>query len=241
MDAEATPEAAPTWLVHSHQSVQRNDRPSSCPNGPADRRLYCVETGEVRPVPCRRLKCEWCLPRAAWRRSLAIAAARPERYIVLTGAGDDWQNIRGRVKRLRYDLVQELGDVEWVWNIERNPRGTGFHFQAWQRGDFLPKYRLDALARTRGFGPKRSWIEKWEPGGEGYALKEAYAVKEATAATGFLARNGGRLTHQTRNFFGGPVREVEKEAVRRHLGQDAQTWLIATVAQLDSAFGKAPR
>lgn len=233
-------EPGPSSLVPSHQSVPPKKDPEYCTSGPPDLRLYCVETGEVRPVPCRRLACPVCLRKAAWRRSLAIKYSRPERYLTFTLAGDDWQTARGRVKRLRYDLVQELGEVEWVWNVERNPKGTGHHVQAWQRGDFLPQARLSEMAQRRGFG-MRAWIERWTPGGESYALKEAYAVKDATGAEYFLGMNGGRLTHQTRGYFGAPVRDAERAAVRAELGEEAQTWLVATVAELHASFGKAPR
>jgi hypothetical protein len=203
-------------------------------------RLYCVETAEVKRVPCRRLTCAVCLRKAAWRRSLAIKHSRPERYITLTLAGDDWQTVRGRVKRFRYDIVRELGQVEWVWNVERNPKGTGHHVQAWQRGDFLSQAELSRMATRQGFG-KRVWIERWKSGGESYALKEAYAVKDAAGAGYFLGMNGGRLTHQTRGYFGMPVKAAESEAIRLELGPDAHTWRVASLAQLHAAFGKAPR
>jgi hypothetical protein len=172
---------APSSLVPSHQSVPPKEAPRECLNGPPDMRLYCVETAEVKRVPCRRLTCAVCLRKAAWRRSLAIKHSRPERYITLTLAGDDWQTVRGRVKRFRYDIVRELGQVEWVWNVERNPKGTGHHVQAWQRGDFLSQAELSRMATRQGFG-KRVWIERWKSGGESYALKEAYAVKDAAGA-----------------------------------------------------------
>ena len=199
-----------------------------------------LDTGEMRPVPCRRLRCPWCIVAAAWRRSLAIAYARPERLITLTLVGDSWSEVRPRLYRLRHELVQELGEVEWVWTVERNPRGTGHHVHAWQRGDFLPQARLSEMARRRGMG-ERVDIRRWKGGGESYALKEAYAVKDALAAEGFLAMNGGRLTHQSRRFFGGPVREVEKSAVAAKLGENRSTWVVASLAEIHRTHGKAPR
>lgn len=205
-------------------------------------RLYCLETAEVRPVPCRRLACAPCLRRAAWRRSLAIKYSRPERFITLTLAGDSWQTIRNRVKVIRQDLIQELGAVEWVWNVERNPRLTGHHVQAWQHGDFLDQAELSRIARRRGMG-ERVWIERWSSGGEAYALKEAYAVKDATGAESFLAMNGGRLTHQSRGYFGTAVREAERDAVLRQMSEtgERQTWQVVSVADLHRMTGRAPR
>jgi hypothetical protein len=203
-------------------------------------RLYCVETGEVRAVPCKRLICPPCLRTAAWRRSLAIKHSRPERFITLTLVGDDWQTVRNRVKAFRYTVTKLVGSAELVWNVERNPRGTGHHVQAWQRGDFLEQRDLSRLAERYGMG-KRVDIRRWEPGGERYALKEAYAVKQTGEAERFLGMNGGRLTHQTRGYFGMPVKDAERQAVRRERGEDSNTWVVATLAELHAAFGKAPR
>jgi hypothetical protein len=190
-------------------------------------------------VPCKRLTCPVCLRVAAWRRSLAIKHSRPERFLTLTLVGDDWQTVRKRVKAYRWAVAQEVGEVEWVWNVERNPKGTGHHVQAWQRGQFLEQRELSRLAQRFGMG-KRVDIRRWESGGERYALKEAYAVKQTDQAERFLSMNGGRLTHQTRGYFGKPVREAEKEAVRRERGEDSQTWVVATLRELHEAFGKAP-
>jgi hypothetical protein len=171
---------------------------------------------------------------------LAIKYSRPERFLTLTLVGDDWQTVRTRLKAYVYEVRQQVGAVDMVWNVERNPAGTGHHVQAWQRGDFLAQAELSRLAQRFGMG-KRVHITRWESGGEKYALKEAYAVKQTEQAETFLGMNGGRLTHQTRGYFGVPVREAEKEAVRQELGESAQTWLVASLAQLHAAFGKAPR
>jgi hypothetical protein len=194
----------------------------------------------VRPVPCGRLTCPVCLRIAAWRRSLASKYSDPEHFITLTLAGDDWQTVRSRMKRLRHELVQELGEVEWVWTVEQNPRQTGHHVHAWQRGDFLPQAELSKMARRRGMG-ERVDIRRWRRGGERYGLKEAYAVKQASEAAHFLAMNGRRLTHQSRGYFGAPVREAEREAVRRERGADSLTWTVTTLAELHAAHGRAPR
>jgi hypothetical protein len=200
-------------------------------SGPADLRLWNRETGELRPVPCRRLRCPVCLGTAAWRRGLAIRFVRPERFITFTLVGDDWQTIRGRMKQLRYFLVLEVGSVVWVWTVERNPRGTGFHVHAWQCGDFLPQREVARLARQVGMG-ERVDIRAWRAGGESYGLKEAYGLKSARAAGSFLAMNGGRLTHQSRGFFVGGVRAVEDQAVRAQLGPAAGTWEVVKVSEL---------
>lgn len=223
-----------TSLVPSHQTVRAESGTRECLDGPPDLRLVCFDTGEVRPVPCRRLGCPVCLSRAAWRRSLAIQWAQPERFITLTQVGEDWQTIRGRVKAWKWAAAQEFGGVELVYVVERNPRGTGHHVHAWQRGPYMPQARLSELAQTYGMGARVD-IRRWESGGEAYALKEAYAVKDAIRAESYLAMNGGRLTHQSRGFFGGPVREVERAAVAAKLGEDSHRWHIVSVAELHKA------
>lgn len=160
--------------------------------------------------------------------------------MTLTLVGDDWQTVRNRVKAFAYEVRQQVGALDMVWNVERNPRGTGHHVQAWQRGDFLDQRDLSRLAQGFGMG-KRVHITRWKGGGERYALKEAYAVKQTEQAETFLAMNGGRLTHQTRGYFGGPVRLAEKQAVRAELGEPTETWVVASVAELDAALGKARR
>jgi hypothetical protein len=236
----ARPEGAPSSLVPSHQTVRPESEQLTCRNGPPDLRLVSSPSGQVRPVPCSRLRCPPCLHTSAWKRSLAIAYARPERFLTLTQVGNDWQTIRQRIKSFRHQVTKEVGALEWVWNVEPNPRGTGHHVQAWQHGDFLDQAELSRLARYFGMG-ERVWIERWRSGGEAYALKEAYAVKEVRQAERFLDINGARLTHQSRGFFGGPVREVEQAAVRSKLGPDAEVWTVVTVAELHRAYGRARR
>jgi hypothetical protein len=205
-------------------------------------RLWNPDTGELRLVPCRRLRCTPCLQSATWRRGLAIAVAAPERFVTLTLVGNDWPTIRGRMKRLRYDLVQELGALEWVWTVEANPAGTGHHVHAWQRGDFIPQARLSDLADYNGMG-FRADIRKWhEQGGSAYGLKGVgYGLKGAEAQTAgetYLALNGARLTHQSRGFFVGGVRECEARgvALARQAGE-AQAWQIVNVSEIHNAKG----
>ncbi len=156
---------------------------------------------------------------------MAIVHVRPERFITLTLVGDEWQTIRGRMYRLRHDLAQEVGGVEWVWTVERNPAGTGHHVHAWQRGRFIPQRRLSALFSRRGLGARVD-IRRWESGGEGYGLKEAYAVKDAAEAGYYLAMNGKRLTHHSRGFFPDGVKDCEKAALAARFGCEPSPWQL---------------
>lgn len=168
--------------------------------------------------------------------------------MTLTQVGEDWHTVRARMKRLRYDLVQDLGvRVEWCWSVEPNPKGTGHHVHAWQRGDFISQARLSDLADSKGMG-YRVDIRRWhENGGEAYAMKGVgYGMKgaEASAAgAAFLENNGGRLTHSSRGFFAGGVRECERLGVERaRAAGEARTWEVVTVQELHDAIGSpAPR
>jgi hypothetical protein len=238
---------APTSLVPSHQTVPTEVGRDECRNGPQDMRLWCHETGEVRLVPCRRLGCTPCLQSAVWRRGLAIADSAPERFLTFTLVGEDWQTVRGRMKRLRYEIVQELGRCDWVWSVEPNPARTGHHVHGWQRGDFLLQARLSEMATRRGMG-MRVDIQRWhERGGEGYALKGVgYGMKGSeadVAAETFLRVNGGRLTHASRGFFRDGVRAAEARGVARaRANGEAQTWELVTVSDLHrSLAARAPR
>src|SRR5579883_526421 len=56
-------------------------------------------TGETVPARCGRNRCAYCLRVNARRRARAIAWAGPERAILLTLVGDDWQTVRPRMYR----------------------------------------------------------------------------------------------------------------------------------------------
>lgn len=181
-------------------------------------------TGVVIPARCRRNACAYCIHGNARQRARAIANSKPERAILLTQAGDDWQAVRARMKDLKYDLQCQLdASFEWVYHVEPNPKGTGHHVHAWQRGAFIPQRQLSALADNAGFGPFarinkiRSVLDASNYGlkGLGYGLKGAIAIETRAA---YLTANGKRLTHQSREFFldsdgkPAPVRDSERAA-----------------------------
>lgn len=194
---------------------------------------------------CWRLRCAGCVRRCAYVRSLAIADARPERMVTVTRVGDDWGSIRARMKELRYRLVCAERQCDWVWTVEANPRGTGHHVHAWQRGSYLPQRELSALARRCGMGTVAD-VRKWvtpDDDSVGYGLKNAsvgYGLKDASGegSLGWLALNGGRLTHQSREFFAGGVRSCERAALEAR-GDGLGTWEIVSVESLrwDAAGG----
>lgn len=190
-------------------------------------------THEVRPLGCARLRCSSCLPRLAWRRGLAQAHARPQRFCTFTRVGNDWPTVRGRMKRLRHAVAAAGFGWEWVWQVERNPAGTGHHVHCWQRGDYVPQAALSRMAVTEGMGPVVD-IRRWrsnESRATAYALKAiTYTFKNAGGvvdATAFLTMNGWRLSHQSRGWWtAGGARDQEREAIRDLLGDTADEWVV---------------
>jgi hypothetical protein len=115
--------------------------------------------------------------------------------------------VRARLYRVRYD-IRRIG-VRWAdcYHIERNPRGTGFHAHLFQHGDYIEQSLLQTLCERRGMG--FPYITAWRPTSiraHGYALKEAtgYGLKGAARSEtlrDYLAMNGGRLVHASREFW----------------------------------------
>jgi hypothetical protein len=143
----------------------------------------------------------------------------------MTQVGDDWQVVRARMNRLGYSLRSALGpEHQWCWATEPNPRGTGHHVHAYQRGPFVPQALLSEVAGRCGMGEVVDIRRLSAPAGH-YALKGAgYAVKGAGSES-FLELNGHRITHASREFWragqgGGrlSVRQAEREALRGFVG-----------------------
>lgn len=153
--------------------------------------------------------------------------------MTLTRVGESWPVVRDRMKRLRHALDASTGAWEWVWTVEANPRGTGFHVHCHQRGSFVPQSTLSRLAAREGMGIVTD-IRRWhDEGGSatGYAMKAVtYAFKDAEGevnAAAFLANNGSRLTHQSRGWWTeGGARDQERAAIREYLGDDPDEWTV---------------
>lgn len=186
--------------------------------------LWNDATGVLVPLRCRAHACEFCIVVNARVTGLAIAGARPTRAILLTLVGDEWQTIRNRMKRLAWRVRREGYRLQWCWHVEPNPKGTGHHVHAWQRGDFLPQGRLSEIASGEGMGEfvRISQIRQTK-GPVNYGMKLAgidYGMKHAEAV-GYLAANGGRLVHSSRGFWIGengeklPLREAQTVWARR--------------------------
>ena len=218
-------------LVLLRRSVPNEDR---CPRR-IGWRFRHVETGELRPARCGAHGCPWCGPVNARQVAGALGRAEPERLITLSQVGDDWQQRRGRMKRLAYCLRKDLGARhQWAWHVEPNPKATGYHAHCYQRGDFITQRSLSRLADRCGMGRVVD-IRKFErpkgTAGIHYGLKLVgidYGLKLTAAGqmmATYLEANGGRLVHASRGFFDGGLRAAMRQP---DLGEDGgrSMWVL---------------
>jgi hypothetical protein len=117
--------------------------------------LFNELTGEALPARCRRVTCTYCAHWLALRRAAAIAYSRPERAILLTRIGSDWQTTRRRYRRVR-EYVGRAGidPGSWCLHVEDDPNGDGDrHGHVWQHGGPIPQRLLSSAAERAGCGP----------------------------------------------------------------------------------------
>lgn len=235
-------DTAGTGLDYRSQSSTNSEdefpAPVECINPDPTYLLLNRDTGEIRPRGCRRLVCAACAGVLAWRRSLAIAIALPDKAITLTlvAASDDpdpWQTARKRVNR-HAEWMRRLGadPGERVFHVEPNPKGTGYHAHVWGRGPDIPFGVSDEAARRAGLG----WVHverlRSTVGASAYGLKGlSYGLKGTQGGSGsvdeYLRCNGSRLTHQSRGFFAGGVRGCERAALAQYRATAGESpWVL---------------
>jgi len=177
------------------------------------------------PVRCETLDCEGCRRRAVARRSTALAGARPERYLVLTGVPDTYVKFSAMRRKLSTNLERAgypLG--EWAITIEINPRGHHANVLT-HSAPAIPERLLSECATRAGCAPRvySQPVDSPEAVSR-YMLKDATATATATAtdperAAAFLTANGGRLTNTSHGYFrdedGAPLRAKAADAYPR--------------------------
>ncbi len=248
--------AGPSSLALYRESVASQEAPKRegrCPRKAGFVMLNRV-SGEAFPARCKANFCPWCGPLNASLIGGAIALARPDRAILLTDVGNDWQTSRNRAKQFAHHVKRRLGiPFDWCWHIEPNPKDTGRHAHGWQRGeDFLPQRALSEVARSVGMGPVVFVNRvKTKPGEAiGYGMKlagVAYGLKltEAEATMGvYLEANGNRLVHASRGFWRGEDGKAfsgQREAMsawasrNRSASDDQGEWVLVREEQLAEA------
>ena len=235
---------APTSLALLGESV--TGPVEVCPHPLAAKRRWVNDTtGEVRPYRCGGNGCPFCGPRKAHGISLAVADAKPERWIRYSLVGDNWAQVRARIKAVTYWTRQAGYAFELAYYVHENPEGTGLHAHAHQHGSFVPQGFLQATTARAGMGYPD--IRRWEERsvmGTAYGMREllgtAYATREVQGdgLYRYLARNGGRMVHTSRGFWrrqdGRPVSGVKSAihaAYEARYGEESGVgrWLLVSV------------
>jgi hypothetical protein len=181
-------------------------------------------TREKVPAGCGSGRCGSCAHWAAVRTAGAIGLGLPERFVTLTQVGDDWQTRRDRVKKLTFELRQAIaGEWQLAYCVEANPRATGFHLHAWQRGSFVKQKLLSEIADGCGLG-RVCDIRRWKSKGD---LDGAYGIKglmyglksaEGDGHQKYLLANGNRLVHASRGYW------LDEERKPCGLGEARRAW-----------------
>jgi hypothetical protein len=194
---------AGTSLAYKGTSVREK---RVCPRVDFD--LMDELSGLIVSGSCKAYICPVCGPAKAktWVGAAALYG-RPERFLRLSLIPEEFQRARGQVKNLG-DRIRRAGyRNEWLWVIEPNPKGTGYHLHALQHGDFIPQATLQDMC-----GGRIPDIRKVLGGGgsvSAYAMKGfgvgGYAMKGFGGSfdkfKNHLELNGGRPCHYSRGFF----------------------------------------
>lgn len=170
-------------------------------------------TGEIAwSATCSSARCYRC-SRMVSARSFALARRamgeindQRVRFVTLTLAPDDWQDLRRKMRDLAQYLRRRGIEVNWLWVVEEGSKTGMRHVHAVQWGDFIPWRDL------LGWWGARVQIEA-SSAAVGYLGKNIirYLGKgldgDREAIESHMNLNGGRAAHWTRGFFAGLSRE----------------------------------
>lgn len=209
---------------YSDPYKSRQCTPGALPECPNKRDYWIAWDWDLNePIypPCRLLSCPVCVRTRAWKRGLAIAAARPTHFLTVTQVADvddphpastARNNINAFHRRIRVQLGIRLAYAD---TVERGPKSGMLHAHANVRGvpTGVTAREFTSIARTLGMGQVD--LRPSERGHPHYSMK-GFTDFGPEAADEALRLNGGWLTHHSRDFFGGPIKVVESSAVRAH-------------------------
>lgn len=207
-------------------SESRTVRPAldECPNKRDWILAWDYTDDEPIYADCGGLTCPYCIRIRAWKRRLAIRAVGPTHFMTITALANLsdvglWPAVRTKIKRFN-DLAQlQFGRrLDFSYTVEAGAANGMIHAHFNVR-DLPPAASARALSQlAQRVGAGHADLRVWDAQRhDGYSLKEFTKAPDIAGAA--LALNGGRLTHETRGFYGGPVREVEAEAVRARYGR----------------------
>jgi hypothetical protein len=174
----------------------------------SDFRLANQHTGELFCPYCnhRRL-CVFHADREACWEGAAIALAKPDYHMTVTGLPDNWEDIRDGMNRFKRRLAKDLAGFRCWYAVEPNRRGTGHHAHCFVDHVRTTVLQLTEYSQEAGLGlvdeRPLTPIER----GHYYPLKEMRMKSYGSLAEArkgqnrFLDINGSRLGHHTKNFF----------------------------------------
>lgn len=93
---------------------------------------------------CKAYRCAYCGPKKLWLTQMVLAYSMPQRFLTLTHAPAERKRRRDQVANLMRSVRKDGIRCEIAWVTERNPRGTGHHIHALQRGDYIPQSVLQS-------------------------------------------------------------------------------------------------
>jgi hypothetical protein len=208
--------------------------------------VVALERPELRfPGTCKVWRCEFCGPRKARQKAAILAWAKPERFITLTQAPENWTALRKKAAVLKRDLQADGLRLELAWTVEKGKETGMRHVHALQHGDYIPQAQLQKrwgrIADIRAIRGVR--------GAADYAMKEAvsvsgYAMKGAADLDAHLDLNGGRGCHVSRGYLRGETQASVLDLLQRERSEgEVLTWVLvlpgATLARRPNGLLRA--
>lgn len=173
------------------------------------------ETQRQWPARCKKLTCDYCLPREAAIRQLILSESMPDTMWSQTMAADakdpdPWSVVHYRMSLFFHYYRRKAPMREMSYVVEMNPQRTGYHVHALCHG---PHWKIDVLQDAQRKANLGLHGNQWQEIGKshdaaGYGLKgfsaAGYGLKGYTAQGArqeALRINGGRLEHHTKGFI----------------------------------------
>lgn len=133
------------------------------------------------------------------------------RFITLTLAPEDWQDVRRRMRDLVQHLRRQGIAVKWLWVVEEGSETGMKHIHAVQWGDFIPWRDLLAWWGARvEIQASRDAFDYLGKNIIRYLGKGLDGDRDAIE--GHMNLNGGRAAHWSRGFFNGLGRDAFAQA-----------------------------
>lgn len=199
-----------TSLVSNGHNGEWESGPIRCDRVRYD--FVYLPTGERVSGRCKAYGCPYCGPRKLWVLEAVLVAAMPERMLTLTLAPEDSTRRRKQVAWLMQSLRRDGYRCEIAWTTEPNPKGTGHHIHALQKGSYIPKKVLQSK-----WGDRIVHVQKLQSVGGGVSAYMLKMQKGAMRAAGYQLKYAGgksRPLNITKNFLDGRTLEQARRDTR---------------------------